>query len=98
MSIEVRKISYSWDSTLENAGLDAYRLDCFVWKDGSPVVDRHDAYRTKAEFFEALSELVPLLETVPPAAQDREDVLTQLTTDAQENGGMGYSQSGGRES
>lgn len=63
--IEVRKISYSWDSTLENAGLDAWRLDCFVWRDGKPVIDTHEAYRTKAELYIAMEELVPLLEELP---------------------------------
>jgi hypothetical protein len=68
MAIEVRKISYSWDSTLENAGLRGWRLDCFVWKDGKPVIDEHAAYHTKAELFQAMEELVPLLEEIPAPA------------------------------
>jgi hypothetical protein len=60
--MEVRKISYSWDSVMEQAGLDGYRLDCFVWRDGAPVVDTHVSFKTRKEFYAAVEEFIPLLE------------------------------------
>lgn len=61
---EIKRVSYAWNSALEDAGEDSYFLDCFISRDGEMVVDRHASFKTRDEFFTAIGEVIPVIEGV----------------------------------
>ncbi len=65
MPVEIKRVSYAWNSALEDSGEDCYFLDCLVCKDGETVVNRHESYQSREEFMSAMEEIVPLLEKDP---------------------------------
>ena len=60
--VEIKRVSYAYNSALEAAGQQAYFLDCLVSRDGVSVVDKHEGYKTRDEFYEAIEKIVPVLE------------------------------------
>lgn len=63
-STEIKRVSYTFNSVLEDQGLNGYFLDCLVSRDGELLVDIHQSYRTREEFYEAMEGVLPLLESV----------------------------------
>ncbi len=68
MSVQIKRVSYSYNSNLEAQGLPAYFFDCLVVEDGETVVDRHESFPTKDEFFTAIGDILPILES--PDSED----------------------------
>jgi len=58
----IKRISYAYNSVLEEGGQDAYFLDAMDFEDGETVVDVHKTYRTKGEFMDGVLALLPLFE------------------------------------
>ncbi len=61
MSVQIKRVSYSYNSNLEDQGLPAYFFDCLVYEGGSLLVDLHESYATKDEFYSAIGDVLPLL-------------------------------------
>lgn len=59
---EVKRVAYAWNSALEDQGENAYFLDCYFARDGQSIVDIHQSYKTKDEFYQAVEGLIPALE------------------------------------
>lgn len=62
MSVDIRRVTYTWNSSLESAGEPAFFLDALVLRDGKTLIDRHAAFKSRDELYQAMDELVPLLE------------------------------------
>jgi hypothetical protein len=60
--VDIKRISYSYNSALEGIGKKPYYLDCFILSDGEVLVDRHEAFNTRDEFYSAIEAVVPMLE------------------------------------
>lgn len=58
----VARVSYSYNSNFEAAGLPGYFLDAYVAKGGELLVDVHEVYETKAQFYEAIEQIIPVLD------------------------------------
>lgn len=61
MPVEIKRVSYTYNSALEAQGVPAYFFDCLVCSDGEVVVDRHESFKSRDEFYEAIENVVPLL-------------------------------------
>lgn len=73
MSVEIKRIAYAYNGALEEQGLAPFFLDAYVSHDGQTVVDIHKAYATRAELYEAMEGIVPLLaEGGDPQSNDEE--------------------------
>ena len=59
----IKQISYSYNSALESAGQKGYFFDCLISRDGSAVIERHEAYSTREDLYAAMEGLIPFLET-----------------------------------
>jgi hypothetical protein len=57
----IKRVSYAYNSVLEDQGQDAYFLDAMVFEDGQAVVDVHQAFKTRQEFMAKALEIVPVL-------------------------------------
>jgi hypothetical protein len=64
MAVEIKRVSYTFNSALEDLGVPAYFLDCLISQDGETLVDRHESYKSREEFMEAIQELIPVIEEV----------------------------------
>ena len=60
--VSIKRVSYAYNSILEDQGLDAYWLDALVSEDGEMVVDVHKAFKSKDEFMQEILAIVPMLE------------------------------------
>lgn len=69
MAVEIKRVSYTYNSALEDQGKDSYFFDCLICRDGEVVVDRHESFKSRDDFFEALESVVPLV----PIAEDDSD-------------------------
>lgn len=58
----IARVSYSYNSNFEAAGLPGYFLDAYVAKGGELLVDVHAVYETRQEFFDAIGEIIPVLD------------------------------------
>lgn len=56
----VKRVGYSYNSALEEAGLPAYFFDCTVVEDGERVVDTHTSHRSLGEFYTAIEGVIPV--------------------------------------
>lgn len=61
MAVEIKRVSYTYNSGLEAQGVPAYFFDCLICRDGETLVDRHESFKTREEFYEALESVVPLV-------------------------------------
>lgn len=59
---EIKRVSYAFNSTLEDLGSECYFLDVLVCKDGDTVVNRHESFKSREEFMSAIGEVIPVLE------------------------------------
>lgn len=62
MSVDIRRVTYTYNSSLESAGDPAFFLDALVLRDGITLIDRHTAFKSRDDLYQAMEELVPLLE------------------------------------
>lgn len=62
MAMDIKQVSYTYSQAIAESGQPGYTLDCFVSVDGVVVVDRHETFNTKEEFFEGIGELIPVIE------------------------------------
>lgn len=62
MLVDIRRVTYTYNSSLESAGEPAFFLDALVLRDGTTLIDRHSAFKSREELYQAMEELVPLLE------------------------------------
>lgn len=60
----IKRIAYAWNSALEDAGQPGYFFDCLVSRDGEMVVDKHESYKSRDEFYTAIEDVLPLLEEI----------------------------------
>jgi hypothetical protein len=65
----IARVSYSYNSILEDAGQPGYFFDCLVLKDGQTVVDTHQTFRTRSEFYGAIEGVIPVLDPLPEGAR-----------------------------
>lgn len=63
MSVEIARVAYAYNSRLAAAGEKAYFLDCYIAKEGLPVVDRHESFATREEFLTAMEDVIPALDS-----------------------------------
>lgn len=64
MAVEIRRVSYAYNSALEDNGLPAYFLDVLVSRDKETIVDRHESFKSLEELYGAMEQVVPVLEVV----------------------------------
>lgn len=64
MSVEIKRVSYSYNSALEDLGHPSYFLDVLISKDKQTIVDRHESFKSKDELYEAMDMILPILESV----------------------------------
>jgi hypothetical protein len=57
----IKRVSYVYNSVLEDQGQDCYFLDVMDFEDGESLVDVHKAYRSKREFLDEIEKLLPLV-------------------------------------
>ena len=57
---DIRRVAYAYNSALEKQDQKSYFLDCYVSRDGETVVDVHETYRTRDEFFRAIENVIPI--------------------------------------
>ena len=75
----VARVSYSYNSALEDSGLPGYFLDAYVSRDGEALVDVHEVYNSKQEFFDAIHEIVPIIDgTAAPSTQELLEVSKEV--------------------
>lgn len=56
--IDIRRVAYTFNSALE----EPYFLDLMLFRDGITQMDLHKTFKSGKEFFEAMNEVIPLLE------------------------------------
>lgn len=71
MAVEIKRVSYAFNSVLQESGGRGFFLDCFISRDGETLVDTHNSFSTREEFWEAIEELIPVIEGAPD--EDRQD-------------------------
>ena len=59
--MQIKRVSYAYNSILEDQGLPAYMLDAYVNQDGKVLVDMHQQFKTEEEVNEAVEEVIPVL-------------------------------------
>lgn len=64
MSVEIKRVAYSYNSALEDQGLPAYFIDVLVSRDRETLVDRHESFQSREELLEAMEQVIPVLEAV----------------------------------
>lgn len=62
MAVQIKRVSYSYNSLLEDQGLPAYFLDCLVSQDKLTIVDKHESFKTREELYAAMEAVLPVLE------------------------------------
>lgn len=62
MAVEIKRVSYTFNSLLEDQGLPAYFLDVIVSRDKNTLVDVHESFKSREEFMEAVQGIIPVLE------------------------------------
>lgn len=62
MAVEIKNVSYSYNSLLEEQGREAYFLDVIVCRDKESIVDIHKSFKSREELFEAMEDVLPVLE------------------------------------
>lgn len=62
MPVEIKRVSYAFNSLLEDLGEPSYFLDCFVSRDGETLVNRHESFKQREEFMSAVQEIIPVIE------------------------------------
>ncbi len=62
MPAEIKRVSYAFNSALEDQGVPAYFLDVLVCRDGEIVVDCHESFKSREEFMSAAQEIIPVIE------------------------------------
>lgn len=61
---QIARVAYAYNSILETEGSPSYFLDALVMRDGATVVDIHQTYKSREEFFDAIEEIIPVLDGV----------------------------------
>lgn len=64
MAVEIKRVSYSFNSALEDLGHPAYFLDVLVSRDRETIVDRHESFKSREEILQAMEDVIPVLEMV----------------------------------
>ena len=72
MPAEIKRVAYSYSSALEDMGQPPYFLDVLVVRDKVALVDRHSSFKSKDELYQAMEEVIPILEEVS-THEGRED-------------------------
>lgn len=67
--VEIKRVSYAYNSALEAAGQAAYFLDIISLRDGQAIVDQHGSFKSRREFMEAITEVLPVLDAAAAAPQ-----------------------------
>lgn len=62
MPTEIKRVSYVWNSALEEAGEPSCFLDVFVSRDREMVVDIHQSFKSREELLQAMEDVIPVLE------------------------------------
>ena len=57
----IKRISYAYNSVLEDLGENAYFLDALVTEDKETLVDVHQQFKGREEFLAAVEGIIPLV-------------------------------------
>lgn len=64
MSVNIKRVSYCFNSALEGLGQNPYFLDVLVSRDKETLVDCHESFKSREELFAAMEAVIPILETI----------------------------------